>query len=167
VELRPATPADAAALAETVAVCFAGYRSFAPPGWEPPAYEIELAEIEPRLSDPDTWCLVAEDRGAMAGHCAFIPALKSRRAEGVPPTLAHLWQLFVREHWWGSGLAPALLARALEDAAARGFEEMRLVTPAGQARARRFYEREGWHVAGEPELVPGLELELIEYRRAV
>lgn len=101
----------------------------------------------------------------MAGHCAFIPALKSRRPEGAPPTLAHLWQLFVREPWWGTGLAVTLLGRAVEEAAARGFEELRLVTPAGQARARRFYEREGWHVAGEPELVPGLELELVEYRR--
>ena len=42
---------------------------------------------------------------------------------------------------------------------------MRLFTPAGHARARRFYEREGWEPRGEPTLEEPLGLELIEYRR--
>ena len=41
---------------------------------------------------------------------------------------------------------------------------MRLYTPAGQARARRFYEREGFAAAGGPQ-DRGLGLPVIEYRR--
>jgi hypothetical protein len=42
---------------------------------------------------------------------------------------------------------------------------MRLFTPVGQARARRFYEREGWAVSGESFCDPGFGLQLIEYHR--
>jgi predicted GNAT family N-acyltransferase len=41
---------------------------------------------------------------------------------------------------------------------------MRLFTPEGQARARRFYEREGWVQYGEP-FEAGLGIPLVEYRR--
>jgi hypothetical protein len=58
-----------------------------------------------------------------------------------------------------------LHARALDEAAHRGFTAMRLFTPAGQARARRFYEREGWKVAGEPFDDSEFGLALVEYRR--
>src|SRR3712207_9125840 len=51
---------------------------------------------------------------------------------------------------WGTGLAAALLAEAVSEAAARGFVAMRLFTPVAHGRARRFYEREGWSVAAEP-----------------
>jgi hypothetical protein len=41
----------------------------------------------------------------------------------------------------------------------------RLHTPAGHARARRFYERRGWRVSAPPET--WLDLAVIEYRRPV
>jgi hypothetical protein len=44
---------------------------------------------------------------------------------------------------------------------------MRLFTPVAQARARRFYEREGWRPRGEEFHVAALGLVLIEYRVAV
>jgi hypothetical protein len=43
---------------------------------------------------------------------------------------------------------------------------MRLFVPVGQARVRRFYEREGFTATGEP-FDTGLKLPLLEYRRAV
>lgn len=55
--------------------------------------------------------------------------------------LIHLRHLFVYEPWWGTGVAPQLHARAVEAMAGR---PARLFTPAPHARARRFYEREGW-----------------------
>jgi hypothetical protein len=52
-------------------------------------------------------------------------------------------------------------------AIARGFTAMRLFTPADQARARRFYEREGWTVAGAPFTHEDLHLSMVEYRRVL
>ena len=42
---------------------------------------------------------------------------------------------------------------------------IRLFTPYGAARARAFYEREGWEPAGRAFAEPLLGLDLVEYRR--
>ena len=56
---------------------------------------------------------------------------------------------------------------AVAEAAARGYEQLRLVTPAGQRRSRAFYEREGWSTDGIETLEPMLGLELVTYTRPV
>jgi GNAT superfamily N-acetyltransferase len=163
--VRPATTSDADALAETVFEGFASYREFAPDGWQPPD-RLELAiGIAVRLRSDDQHAWVAEDDGGtIAGQVAYVPAARSRHPVH-DPALAHLGQLFVRRAHWGTGLAADLLRVAVADAIERDFAGMRLFTPAGHARARRFYEREGWTVQGEPLLEQPLGLELIEYRR--
>jgi GNAT superfamily N-acetyltransferase len=45
---------------------------------------------------------------------------------------------------WGTGVGPRLLAAATERLVALGFTEAVLWVVKGNARARRFYEREGW-----------------------
>ena len=149
----------------TVHEGFAGYREFAPPGWSPPPLAQEVEWLRGGLPDPDVWCVVGERDGEIAGHVAFRSAGSSRWGDGGDAGLAHLWQVFVRPAHWGTGLAPTLLAAATERAGERGFARMRLYTPAGQARARRFYEREGWTARGEPFEGPQLGLAVLEYRR--
>jgi GNAT superfamily N-acetyltransferase len=164
--LRPGTPRDAEGMAAVMAEGFEGYRSIAPPGWEPPDPQAELKGIRTFLANDEVWCLVAEDEGALAGHVAIMPA----RIHTHPSTedgMAHFWHLFVREPWWGTGLATALHAEAVREAGARGFTSMRLCTPAAQARARRFYEREGWTPAGEPADYLDFGMPVVEYRRAI
>jgi hypothetical protein len=55
----------------------------------------------------------------------------------------------------------------MEEAARQGYQTIRLYTPEGQARARAFYEREGWTPIGRPFAEPLLGLDLMEYRRAL
>ena len=161
--LRPATPDDAAALVAIVVEGFEGYRAFTPAGWEPPAGHDDEAAMRERLAAADTWCAIAEVGGEIAGHAAFLPAAVAR--EPVPdPRLAHLWQLFVRRPFWGGGAARALHGAAVDAAVARGFATMRLFTPAGQGRARRFYEREGWAMSGPPREDAALRMPIVEYR---
>jgi GNAT superfamily N-acetyltransferase len=102
-------------------------------------------------------CLLAEAGGEHAGHVAYLPA---REEAGI----AHIWMLFVRRAWWGTGLATDLLARAVADARSEGYAGMRLHTPAEHARARAFYEREGWNAASPPFYEPMLGLLLVTYR---
>jgi len=105
---------------------------------------------------------VAEADGQAIGYATFIAA-SATRAPVDDPELAHLGRLFVRPAYWGAGVATALHDAAVAEAAARGFSRMRLFTPASHARARRFYEREGWRAVAElPESPIGLPL--IEYR---
>ena len=162
--VRPGTEADADELIVTLAEGFDSFRAFAPPGWEPPDMEIEGARMRAELAKPETWIEVAEVGGAIAGHVAFMPARTHQLGHAIGEDVAHFWQLFVRRRYWGSGAARRLMADAVAEARAQGFRAMRLFTPEGQARARRFYEREGWTQHGEP-FEAGLGLPLVEYRR--
>ena len=163
--LRAATAADVDAVAAIVIEGFGTYRGFAPEGWEPPD-RLEFAlGMAARIEDPAWWCVVAEAEEGLVGTCAFMPAAAHRRPSDEPG-LAHLLTLFVRPPHWGSGLAARLHGRAVGEAAARGFTAMRLFTPAAQARARGFYEREGWRAVRGPfpeDHIGGLEI--VEYRR--
>jgi GNAT superfamily N-acetyltransferase len=166
-EIRPATLADASLLARTVRLGFETYRAFAPRGWEPPPAAAEEARIAERLPLPDTWCRIAEAAGEPAGHVGLLAAREGGTDNAPIPGQGNLWMLFVREPWWGTGLAGRLHALAVAEAAARGYEQLRLVTPAGQRRSRAFYEREGWSTDGIETLEPMLGLELVTYARPV
>ena len=164
-QLRPASLSDVSVLSATVREGFEGYRAFLPAGWEPPASEFEEARISERLGLEDTWCRIAFEGSEVAGHVAFLAAREQTEGRPVIPGLAHLWMLFIREPWWGSGLAPHLLELAVAEATDRGYATMRLFTPAGQARARAFYEREGFAIHRDPFWEPMLAFDLVEYRR--
>jgi GNAT superfamily N-acetyltransferase len=167
-DIRLATPNDAGALAGTTRLGFESYLEWAPPGWRPPPRALELRAIRERLKQTTTWCAMAvgED-GEPAGHVGITHASERDRPHVRIPGRAHLWMLFVRPPWWGTGLAARLHRLALEEAARQGYETIRLYTPAGQARARAFYEREGWAAAGRPFAESLLGLDLMEYRRAL
>jgi GNAT superfamily N-acetyltransferase len=87
-------------------------------------------------------------------------------ARGAPHA-AHVWMLFVRERWWGTGLAVRLIERAAEAASERGHGELRLQTPSEHLRARAFYEREGFEREGDALYEPMLGLVLVGYRRPI
>jgi GNAT superfamily N-acetyltransferase len=162
---RQAELADAEAVGRAVAAGFEAYREFAPPFWRPPDAAAQIAHFQQLLERGDVWCLLAEHDGLLAGQVSFVPA-----SAGTAPVddaqLAHLSGLFVEPQWWGGGLATELHQAGLEEAATRGYTAMRLFTPAGQARARRFYEREGWRqTGGELDLAGGLIS--VEYRRGL
>ena len=167
VTVRPATLADAPAMADTVHEGFETYRAWTPAGWEPPPRTLHLASIRGRLRDPGTWSVMAECDGEPAGHAALVPARAMSRPPEPLDGLAHVWMLFLREAHWGTGLAADLLARTSAEAEARSYRAIRLFTPGEHARARRFYEREGWRLEGEPRYEPGLALVLVEYRRTL
>jgi GNAT superfamily N-acetyltransferase len=154
---RSGTPADATTMAATVGIGFDGYRAFAPPGWEPPAFAVEAAAIRSRMVGDDAWALMAFDGDEPAGHIALL-------ADPEPGTV-YLWQLFVRPVYWGTGLADHLHEAFLAKSRWRGYERGRLKTPFAQARARRFYERNGWETDGLAVLDDTLGLELLVYTR--
>ncbi|MGN6168259.1 MAG: GNAT family N-acetyltransferase [Solirubrobacteraceae bacterium] len=163
IRLRRATIADAEPLALGVIEGVEDYPSFAPRGWTAPSFEAELEHQREALVDPDLWCLMAESEGALLGQITVMPAARAPHPI-EESSLAHFSNLFVRRDHWGVGLAADLHRAALEAAVARGFTELRLFVAADQARARRFYEREGWRPAGDPfdHPIPGLAM--VEYR---
>lgn len=151
-------------MAAAVVDGFAGYEAFAGPGWTPPAYETELERLRELLGRPWAWSLLAVDDGEIAGQITFLSAAEHAVHPDADAGLAHLRHLFVDASHWGTGLAVALHAAAVTEARERGFEQMRLFTPARHTRARGFYEREGWRAARPEFEEPLLGLALVEYR---
>jgi ribosomal protein S18 acetylase RimI-like enzyme len=132
VELRAATTADAGAVAD---IWYHGWRDghlgSVPEGLAvhrtPESFRARTAA---HLGDTT----VAVVRGEVAG---FI-VVGGDEAEQVYVAAAHR----------GSGVAARLLAEAERQIAAAGFAEAWLAVVPGNARARRFYERQGWHDDG-------------------
>ena len=90
------------------------------------------------LADPDpgNQAFVARDAGRIVG----VASIGSFRGE---ESRAALHVLYVHPAWWGSGAGQALLDRAHAELAATNDEAVLTVLTAN-ARARRFYERNGW-----------------------
>jgi GNAT superfamily N-acetyltransferase len=168
---RRAGVEDIDAMLENVRAGFASYVEFTPAGWTPPRMPDERERMLDLLEDRRTWALLALIDGRPIGHVGMHPA-RQRPAGGGPdgwrgqPVMrgaVHLWQLFVLPDWWGSGVADVLHREFIAEARHEGYESGRLYTPAAHERARRFYERRGWHALGE-QLNPELGLALAEYR---
>src|SRR4051812_50101251 len=103
--------------------------------------------------------MAIEPDGLPAGHVGITHANERERPHVPIPGRAHLWMLFVRPSWWGTGLATRLHALGLEEASRQGYRTIRLYTPAGQARARAVYSPGGrappGRAVGEPPLGAG------------
>jgi len=129
--LRPATPADVEAIA---AVWHQGWRDghlgHVPDALLPYRELVHFrSRVPPRLPRT-TVATVARD---LVG---FVTVREDEVEE-----------VFVAAHARGTGVADALLWHA-EQVIARRFEVAWLSVVAGNARARRFYERSGWRDAG-------------------
>jgi GNAT superfamily N-acetyltransferase len=162
--LRGAVRSDAERLARLAIEGVADYPAFAPPGWAPPLLDDEIRHVWVLLGAGYAWCLVAEEGDELVGQVTVVPARRAPRPTR-DPRLAHVSNLFVRRDHWGTGLARTLLDAAVAHARAEGYDAMRLFVAEGQARARRFYEREGWTATGAPFHDPTPGLRMLEYRR--
>jgi GNAT superfamily N-acetyltransferase len=159
--IRPAVPDDVVPMRRVVEVGFETYREFAPPGWEPPDEARWDARSREEVADPSVLALIAEIEGKLAGHVRLVPAARPS-PDGYQPDW-HLRHLFVLPQYWGAGVAKTLHDRCRADLDRRG-GTARLFTPADHARARRFYEREGWTLRVDRYLEPELGFDVVEYR---
>ena len=98
--------------------------------------------------------LIAVEQGERVGYVELA----------VPDELAAMYVVPAR---WGTGVARALHAAAVAHLRTCGLPAAHLWVIEGNARARRFYEREGWRATDErrPLAFREVELALVRYRR--
>jgi GNAT superfamily N-acetyltransferase len=174
--VRPARPEDSEALGRVhIAAWQAAYRGLMPDDF--------LDELNPAarakrwraalLEGPGDGRYLAEgfealtlviegDNGQVAGISVVGPP---RRAE--PSCVGELWMINLEPAAWGRGLGTQLLGAATDELRGAGYVEAVLWVLAGNSRARRFYEREGWRPDGT-ELTDdarGFPITELRYRR--
>ena len=166
--LREAAPGDEPPIADLIAACDESYRSWAPPGWEPPPPGRELDRWRGRITDGSWWTRVAvEPEGRVVGLVCFTQAVDL--GSGAPlerivpvPGRAHVSAVFTHPDRWREGIASGLLRLAEDAMRAEGYRTVQLWTPR-EAPARRFYEAEGWRTDGRQQWLEELALPIVAY----
>jgi GNAT superfamily N-acetyltransferase len=89
------------------------------------------------------------------------------RDVGAAPDVAELYAIYLEPDAAGTGVGRALCAHAMDRVTAAGFRRATLWVLAANARARGFYERQGWHAEGveRTEDWNGVPLHEIRYAR--
>ncbi|MCJ2180420.1 GNAT family N-acetyltransferase [Novosphingobium album (ex Hu et al. 2023)] len=144
--LRNATPADAAALAEL------GTRSFVVKFghlYRPEDLETFLAgshteaKAAKEIADPQMRVMLAENDGKLLGYCKLVMACGwPEHARGA--RVIELKQLYTDPEATGQGIGARLMDWALEEAAGFGADEIQLSVYSDNPGAQKFYSRYGF-----------------------
>lgn len=125
--------------------------------YRPEDLEAFLAEFTPaawqeEFDDPRYRFRVAEVDGEIVGFLKLgpsaLPIETDKRA-------IELRQIYILKERHGSGIAAALTDWAIDEARRQGFEEIYLTVYVENLRARRFYERYGFHQVGKYDFMVG------------
>ena len=113
---------------------------------------------------PPRHCLVALD---LAGDVIGFVRRGPSRDEGAAPTTGEVQSLYVHPEHWNTGAGRALLDTATKNLRSDGFTDATLWVLAANTRARRIYERCGWHDDGRThqDQRQGAVLEEVSYQR--
>ncbi|HSP53280.1 MAG TPA: GNAT family N-acetyltransferase [Cryobacterium sp.] len=161
IEIRTAEATDAAALAELAAATFA---LACPPHTSAEAIAAFLRDVlaernfDAYLADPDRLILVAEEDGGMLGYTMLVfaePADDDARAAATIRPTAELSKCYLRAETHGRGVAAELMTATLDAARARGAAGSWLGVNQENARAIRFYEKNGFTTVGEKRFLVG------------
>ena len=159
--IRPATPDDAALLAEVAAETFP---LACPPHTLPESIAAFIAanlsetSFDGYLSDPQRALFVAEVDGAAAGYTMVVfgePGDPDVAAAVSARPTAELSKVYVREGFHGGGLAAQLVEASVGAARDRGAVSVWLGVNQENARANRFYEKQGFALASTKRFLVG------------
>ncbi|MBW8784953.1 MAG: GNAT family N-acetyltransferase [Novosphingobium sp.] len=159
--LRPATPADAAAVA---ALGRAGFTAAFGHLYQPENLAAFLADshaeevTRAQIDNPALRTMLAERDGALVGFCKLVLACGW-------PELARghhaieLKQLYTAPDTTGGGIGTSLMGWALAEARAAGADEVQLSVWCGNTGAQRFYARHGFAKVGDVEFHVGSQVD--------
>ena len=161
VEIRAATPADAPVLASLAERTFG---LACPPGTSQDAIDSFLAKhlsetgFDGYLKDADRALFLAVENGEPVGYTMVVFAEPSdpdvASALTLHPT-AELSKVYVLAEHHGSGIAGTLVETSIQSAIDRGAAGIWLGVNQQNARANRFYEKQGFALVGTKKFLVG------------
>ena len=156
-EFRLADAADAARLGEFMTRNFLdAYGHCSTPGNVQAAVQdyYGLEAQQRQIADPTRWNLLMTVEGEWAGHAQVRQP--SGLGESAPDeSVLELCRFYVDTAWHGRGLAQAMMAKVKDEARRRGARSIQLSVWQEQPQAIRFYEKEGFRIAGTLVFVVG------------
>jgi ribosomal protein S18 acetylase RimI-like enzyme len=151
VKIRNAGPEDAEALARVRSLSWqSAYDGLLPAELIQAATRPDGGERQREFlqADPARHALLAEDGGSPVGMAAYGPGRSVESGEGGEAG-AELYVIYVLPEYWSRNVGRSLMDRVLEDVRAAGYPRIFLWVLSTNMRARRFYERYGFAVAGD------------------
>jgi ribosomal protein S18 acetylase RimI-like enzyme len=149
--IRPARPDEAGAVAALAAALFRQAYGASHPEPEVGAYfarALAPASFARDLADPRAAVLVAEPQGEAAVGYALLREGAPTAHPHAPPLGAarplEIVRFYVDAAWHGRGVAQALMAACLDEAARRGADAVWLEAWQGAARPLAFYAKAGF-----------------------
>jgi ribosomal protein S18 acetylase RimI-like enzyme len=114
-----------------------------------------------RIRDRWTGMIIAEAAGAPIGYASFGRERAGGQLGSAPgpdqdPARAELYAIYVVPQCWSTGAGRALMDTVLQRARAAGYASISLWVLKDNPRARRFYERAGFRVTGDSEVLADL-----------
>jgi GNAT superfamily N-acetyltransferase len=174
ITVRGAVLADAQAISEVDhASHLAAYSPIFGVGYRPRvSQEHSLSHWQSILNGDQSrgshWELIACIGDQIAAYARLTP---SRDADASPGEVGEVGALYVHPDWWRRGVGRTLLNASLDFLAKQGYSIATLWTLEVNARARTFYEAEGWQEDGgrqQLELdLPGVNLTEVRYRKVI
>lgn len=165
VPIRAALPADLERLAELAARTF----PLAAPDDAAPesvaafiAEHLSAAHFADHLNDPDRDVLVDDPDGGLAGYAMLVaeePDDADVRAVVTARPAIYLSKFYVSADAQGTGVASRLMEAVVDASARRGAAVIWLGVNEENARAHRFYERQGFARVGTKRFQVGARLE--------
>ena len=147
IQLRPATPADTAALADlgrrAITAKFAHL-------YKPEDFAAFLeqahseAKVAKELADPGMRIAVLEESGALIAFCKLVLASTFSAEHSDARAPLELKQLYTDPARIGGGLGARLMDWALAEAGQAGADEIQLSVYSENPEAQRFYHRYGF-----------------------
>ena len=159
--IRPATPDDAALLHELAAATFP---LACPPDTLPASIESFIAtnlsvdSFTAYLSDPARLLFVGEVDGVASGYTMVVfgePGDADVAASVTARPTAELSKCYALPSTHGTGLAAALVTASVQAARDRGARSVWLGVNQQNARANRFYEKQGFVQVGTKRFLVG------------
>jgi ribosomal protein S18 acetylase RimI-like enzyme len=154
ISYRGATPTDAAAVAEVFTNSFVDTfgRLYRREDLEDFLGTMTADRLRAEIEDDRYLFRLAFDSARLVGYVKLGPP---ELPVETPPDGIELCQLYVLKDWHGAGIAAALMDWAVATAAKRGARHIQLSVYVDNHRARRFYERYGFHQVGRYDFMVG------------
>lgn len=153
IHYRDGEPGDAQAIADLFTASFVDTFGHIYPPDDLAAFleSVSADRFRSELEDSQFAFRVALD-GTMVG---FVKLGPPELPVETPPDTLELRQLYLLKDWHGTGVAARLMEWAMATARARRARHLQLSVYIDNPRARRFYERFGFHAVGRYDFMVG------------